>query len=542
MDGRNGPIGLWTPGADGGTGVDLGRSSLQTWLESLPLSDAGASAGPLVARLAGINRQRVDARGRFDALELLRPVAQEIAATLQADSLRPSARGIPLPEAQALQRELSDGYKLVAEAQAGSRSLFQDRLLVPTALQRALYHLSERLNCAWRRYDRLPARTWLDIHRIYDYASREGHAAVRIKDAMVPETGETSIEETYKRILLLALANPYALRPQTLDRLQRQLWQWSESTRIQGPYGRGGLFQITLGLDLPPTHRYPDPQPGEDTRILDTTELVQRLERLLSQGEHTASPQPLSGTTLRHLIHAWGEQPVRRFPRAERVLRLEVVLGLSTTHGLLERQETQGSGPGAGTGSGGAGNPVLRRSEIPVHGGGQPPSGTSGRICTTLDVSLGGYCLRWEGDRPPGLQVGEVVALSRPDNPVLSRRWYVGVVRWLQQSRDGALAVGVELLAPGARPLELRRLRQGGDAALLKGLLLPELRNVGQPASLLLPGSGYHGGEPIELRREGFTIRVRLHEGITGSDSYRQFTFEFDAGPPAEGDTLQAFR
>ncbi|RCX26161.1 hypothetical protein [Thioalbus denitrificans] len=542
MDGRNGPIGLWTPGTDGGTGVDLGRRSLQTWLESLPLSDAGASAGPLVARLAGINRQRAEARERFDALELLRPVAQEIAATLQADSLRPSARGIPLPEAQALQRELSDGYKLVAEAQAGSRSLFQDRILVPTALQRALYHLSERLTCAWRRYDRLPARTWLDIHRIYDYATREGHAATRIKDAMVPGTGETSIEDTYKRILLLALANPYALRPQTLERLQQQLWLWSDSARIQGPYGRDGLFQITLGLDLPPTHRYTDPQPGEDTRILDTTELVQRLERLLSQGEHTASPQPLSGTTLRHLIHAWGEQPVRRFPRAERVLRLEVVLGLSTTHGLLERQETQGRGRGAGTGSGGAGNPVLRRSEIPVRSGDGQPTGTAGRICSTLDVSLGGYCLRWEGDRPPGLQVGEVVALSRPDNPVLSRRWYVGVVRWLQQSRDGALAVGVELLAPGARPLELRRLRQGENAALLKGLLLPELRNVGQPASLLLPGSGYHGGEPIELRREGFTIRVRLHEGIAGSDSYRQFTFEFDAGPPAEGDTLQAFR
>ncbi|MDD3449423.1 MAG: hypothetical protein PHF72_10395 [Gammaproteobacteria bacterium] len=538
MDGRNGPIGLWTPGTDDGTDTDLGHGSLQAWLESLPLSDAGASAGPLVARLTGINRQRIDARERFERLELLRPVAQEIAATLQADSLRPAASGMPLPEAQALQRELSDGYKLVAEAQAGSRSLFQDRILVPTALQRALYHLSERLTCAWRRYDRLPARTWLDIHRIYDYATREGHAATRIKDAMVPGTGETSIEDTYKRILLLALANPYALRPQTLERLQQQLWRWSDSARIQGPYGRGGLFQITLGLDLPPTHRYTDPQPGEDTRILDTTELVQRLERLLSQGEHTAAPQPLSGTTLRHLIHAWGEQPVRRFPRAERVLRLEVVLGLSTTHGLLARQEAQGRAPGAGA----AGNPIPPRGDIPVQGGGQPPPSTPGRICTTLDVSLGGYCLRWEGERPPGLQVGEVVALSRPDNPVPSRRWYVGVVRWQQQSRDGALAVGVELLAPGARPLELRRLRQGEDAALLKGLLLPELRNVGQPASLLLPGSGYHGGEPIELRREGAAIRVRLRESIAGSDSYRQFTFEFDAEPTAEGDTLQAFR
>jgi hypothetical protein len=64
-------------------------------------------------------------------------------------------------------------------------------------------------------------------------------------------------------------------------------------------------------------------------------------------------------------------------------------------------------------------------------------------------------------------------------------------------------------------------------------LLLPEIKLVAQPPTLITPRSGFREGQGLTLLREGSTRDVRLQRLVATTGAYSQFEFRETAARAA---------
>ena len=141
-----------------------------------------------------------------------------------------------------------------------------------------------------------------------------------------------------------------------------------------------------------------------------------------------------------------------------------------------------------------------------------------------INSSPGGYCLEWEGELPKGIRSGDL-ACVREDG---SRDWVIAVIRWISKIKDAEALIGVELLSPRAMPYGARVQQKVGDEAEpMRVLLLPEIKLVGQPHTLITPRSGFKEKQKITLLREGEKFLVQLQRLVAATSTYNQFDFRY---------------
>src|SRR5690606_13489736 len=98
-----------------------------------------------------------------------------------------------------------------------------------------------------------------------------------------------------------------------------------------------------------------------------------------------------------------------------------------------------------------------------------------------IDTSPGGYCLEWHDEIPVQVKAGELLGLRETGR----QKWNVGVVRWVQQTRNST-QLGIQILAPTAIAVGIAIVQKtGGFSEYLRALQLPALKVINQPATLL---------------------------------------------------------
>ena len=86
--------------------------------------------------------------------------------------------------------------------------------------------------------------------------------------------------------------------------------------------------------------------------------------------------------------------------------------------------------------------------------------------------------------------------------------------------------MGVELLAPQARPVAIRVVQsKGSEAEFQRAFLLPELKPLGRPATLITPATPFKGGQKIVIRESGIQNTAQLGECLLKTGSFNQFSF-----------------
>jgi hypothetical protein len=132
------------------------------------------------------------------------------------------------------------------------------------------------------------------------------------------------------------------------------------------------------------------------------------------------------------------------------------------------------------------------------------------------------------------LQAGELIGIQDDT----AQGWSVAVVRWVRQVRSGGTQMGVELIAPFAQPCGLQLVREGQNSQYLRALLLPEVRAIGQPATILAPCLPFQEGNHVMINIAGEERRGALQHRRAGSGSYNQFEYQtFDAPKSARNDS-----
>jgi hypothetical protein len=353
--------------------------------------------------------------------------------------------------------ELAASYKLLIVEQA--RRLFglasSGRALLPVV--RAMQWLSRRLTLGYRAYSTNAKTVWSELHELQHFAARRA-----LVMRSLPGARATPLA-IYRNALLVAFSEPLQLAPGDVDRVLRYLERYGDLSRLAPPSQSRlgtGAFLIKPQRDVPGyalgKRHAPNPHPHD--LVLDTQPLSEKLLAQLARlnaGEafaETVVPASDDEQAFRDLLARlakhWGSAPSRRFTRLRTHARVEVSVGLRGIRDYLEHV---------------------------------PPATAAGEWLVTNE-SPHGFALLHVGGPVEPVRVGEVIGLRPRDG----EECHVCLVRWALSDNPEHLEMGLEEIAPAARPGSVRSAR-GTDRSEQPVLLLTEVPALNQAPALLAP-------------------------------------------------------
>lgn len=455
------------------------------------------AAQTLLAELGRLNRAELDDELRSKLTLLYEPVVgkliEALAATLPENGTPQSTVHRQAANlAHELAIELAYAWKLVYLGVDQRRSLFGVAKARQNALTHLLAALSGQICTSYRTYTTPPLHSWQELHQV--------HEAIR-QEAAARDSVPTPSEAVYKRVLLLALADPFRFTRPEIEVTLAYLDKFSHLARLEnGGKDSKSLFPINIDADAPPGQETVSVTPSSLT--LDTHASCKHLRSLivkLKTGEAfrdiglPETPQRINGLHLLSRLHqTWRGNLKRAFNRYEPVpTYVEVISGIPAIHRRFDAKNRPAAEPGS---SPGAQN-------------------------TASGLADQGLPARWRvvNDSACGLSISapaREVAQVRMGNPIALRQentedasWMLGVIRWGKMSKGQIVVAGVEKLSPNASSVVLR---------FLKG----EASNIGQPA-LLIPANPALQTDERVLLPQGLYQRGRIADMWHGGEKRR---------------------
>lgn len=561
---------------------------MQDWIESLPLVNVGESSRLLYQVIQELNRFNTDFKARQTLLELIRTPILLVEKQLGKHYL---GQSVVLPEkgrkvaalAQALHSHLATGYKLVAVDALQKPKDKEHSRIATIAMHRALTGMGLILLRTEQLYLPTPKFLWLEIHQIFLMAESHGLDKVEVEDTSFRRVSSSTIRDAYARLLLLSTARPNQLRQNDIELVWEATEEWCELVEIRDTRNAADIFAFDLQADAPPTYRKLASQHQQDTlRSIDAKQLAGQLRIAAEKGQlpdknaEFTFPRGFSRELALHLSQAWGNLTERAFARLASSGAIDACIGLGAVHYFISGGvdfETQVRGKLAILHEE-KGNPFLQQqarqsqrislADDPwahaFDGGGYRMAEESSALdrislksvtnmldeqartrdskasfdqhsCSIVNSSPGGYCLEWVGETPAYVRAGELIGLMETG----AKNWSLGVIRWVKQIPGKGAQMGIELLAPKATPCGCRVLKQSGETTeWMRTLLLPELRAIGQEATLITPSMAFSTGYKVHVALGGVHRRVALYRQLNATAGFRQFLFR-DLDAPAPG-------
>jgi hypothetical protein len=507
------------PARESGRNINLETKpkQVEAWLTRLPLSNPVEAAEVMADYLATLNRLDIAQDARAKIIERMTPVVEDIIA-----SLYEQYGSVPLPLlpkqqrnadlAKRLLRELADSYKTLLLEWLKRRFHLFGGNPVSLYLQRILLALQAILEISFETHDPVPEGIWVDLHQTYNYALRNG-----LREA-IPEGGSKmlSIEQIYKSSLLMALADPYRFPQAELPWAKDIIARFSNLATIfpaeDTTKGQAGLFVVEVNTDSAPTPIARDAHPMNPRwdLLLNTTELAKHLALISSFLVGKESPDkiglpevardPAYPTMLRRLKLNWGASLQRQSQRRRQPngREFEISFGLKSVHQLIAPTIPSGNPVHYGLGANEAAPVIVR--------------------CKTVNDSMGGLALNKTGNTPIQIRVGDVVAIRQE-----KAEWGIGLVRWFRVPGQGEMFFGIQLLAPQALVVQVRRKDNGRQWSSL--LLHPSPNSKQTPMLLAQPGC-FAPDIPAEIQTPTGIQLVQIEKRLESTPSIELFRFQ----------------
>lgn len=533
------------------------------------MANIGETARQLYHAAIEFNQLRLTEQSRFELLELVRNPIHYVCNALNRRYLTQS---IVLGDnqrkianlAQALQTHLATGYKIIIknkliETQPKSKEL------LARSVHRCLSDLAPNILRSYQLYLRTPPGIWQEIHGLYQIAESYGLADFKFADEQNVGGEPLSILELYSRLLLLGSCQPNQLHQRDLTEIFTVLESWSSKVTIDEIADDSSTLIVNPHADTGPMYRHlMKPQTYTDYMGLNTASLVRALhESLVPPQQGVAAPDmgivipsTVSPGLVQHLVQSWGGMKQRAFSRNQTDGHVSVALGLTSVHFRLSNgvgfyrqlynsniQGIQNPFMVAGVAqfdsrdtnatmakadvwdsSFDAGNNVIPESmsdnDFTHMQEDEQKESYPQYSCLLINTSPRGYCLGWKGELAASMQTGEIVAIRESGN----ERWNLGVIRWIRQAAKEGTQLGVELIAPNSQPCAVRLLNKTGQHGdYMRGLMVPEIRSIAQPASILVPRVPFQVGHKVGISHQGDEQKFQLIKKIQGASSFNQY-------------------
>ncbi len=503
---------------------------VKAWLEAMPLANIVEAAHSISDALISLNRTPLDAGTRLKLLELYSAAINNLVPELQHKYMMVA---LPLPEksrqaanlARRLFVELAYGYKIILLERLQHKRLALGGLSLPLLIQRAMAALSKALSAFYKTYSPTPPGMWSEIHQL-------AHLALQRNLHDVPlDGGRNSVSSTYKQTLLLALANPNKLMQGEVDKVTEYLAQHGNLGKlypIQATQGTLGVFLINLDSDAPPKSL--EQQDGKNQAlnhiVLGTDALVSTLneqiaklesgkpQKALNMADHAKHSAHLN--LMRRLLKDWTFMPKRKFQRKANNNLMEICVGLrATCHFISAKPEA-------------VEHDTLDFSIDSVSGSAAASKSAQVKFSTSqwavTNESAGGMGLKCISGVNQPIRIGEIIGLRSED----SENWNIGVVRRVLSDNPENLEIGVQMLAPVASHIIIKPVVAGPKETFQAALLLPEIRPLQQPATIVAGPATFRSKLEYLLYQNTMVNHVRAMRLVEQTASFDQFQFSIE--------------
>lgn len=546
---------------------DANTRALETWASQLPMANIGECAKRLYHAVIELNQLITPPANRLALLEIVRPPLRYVCRELSKHYLNQS---ISLPEkqrkianlSQALQMHLATGYKIVLMEYVNQAAPEKNKKTLAQACHRAITEFGHTILRACQLYCHSPDNVWYELHQIFQFADRYHFRDTKVLDEENHGASNSSIDTPYKQALLLGCCKPNQLRQNDLSAIFTAFEEWSDYVEVGRLFAGSALFVINTQKDAPPVYRSLLHETLNEHYIgLDTNDLVHRITEFLAcvhqkksgADQFLKTSVALPDQIIAHLGQALGILTKRSFKRMTSNGHLLLSAGISAAHYFCANEVEfhtfllNGQSNAAALGVDGAeGNRFMQASDKRNDAWGQAFDGGGHDALGAVDIPIsfddasqkatqnafkvykvalvntspGGYCMQWHGDIPGSIQAGEILGVRENEN----HPWSIAAIRWIRQIKQQGTQLGIELLAPMAKPIGVQLLQKTGDnSEFLRGLMLPELSAIGQPATLITPRLPFQTGQKVMLNDGETLSKCLLNKRLSATNSYSQF-------------------
>lgn len=375
-------------------------------------------------------------------------------------------------------------------------------------------------------YFSLPATLWSDLNQLYFYAAQhELHELNTAED----DQPNTSISLSFKKILLMAIADPQRLSSQDIKRVIDYISRYASHAQFKGLGlidNPAGIFYVYLHSDSAPVaytkHRI-EANPKYDIFLV-TVDLARLVYKQITQlkselatgtgDKNTAlaelAQDPSYLDLLTYLIKHWSQSPKRMFDRKRKSESMEIGIGISAAHYLYQADHAAAA----------AGSRLIAESEPAKPGAHAIKQKYTPSRWVVLNLSAGGIALRKPPSIKENLRVGSLLCLR----DATAKHWSVGVVRWAANNEDYQIDIGTQLISPAAKPIAIRKL---SSAEFDKALLLPGIAVLKQLTSILAPSGLYSASAQLEIDDGGIISRILITKLVERTNSFEHFNFSY---------------
>lgn len=574
-------------------------AQIKATLDALPLANARESCIQLNSMLNELNRAPLDLNVRSQIMAMVLPLLEDLISSVRSTYL---SAPLPLAERnkqsansiQDLLTELSFGYKIIVQ------ELLEEQIAtstgstqLPQAIYYAMSFLARQVVDSYALYANEPANIWLELNQLYLYAEKQGLHNIELNPLnAINEPKPATIANSYRRIILLSLANPYHLMQGEAVKMFYRLTEWAPDCNIMplgnNPVPEGKLF-VDLQMDAPPLYapNISNKVKPKEGRLFEIKPILNKLNteiRQLATQTKNAVHSNLAKRMERDMYFRWSESwGIRRERMSHRTptqTPTQVVCSLTLAHHFIsgeehfipEEKEIELQGHDSLNRSSDSlslipeehtpwqhesssdhlksGITKPRQSIFESSEGESQKDiwikvfATSAQAfeeltdhkkveyeiydCQITDTNQGGYGLTCPDRTNPPMRSGELLA-SRSGEADDS--WTIGVIRWMKVA-DNMVNMGVRTIADDARPVATKAVAGVGTGGeYFRAMIAPNMDPEQFPTTLIAPAAVYDIGSVIMLNLDDRILHARLTRQLESTTAFSQYQFELVAEP-----------
>ncbi|NOY66561.1 MAG: hypothetical protein GXP13_04020 [Gammaproteobacteria bacterium] len=582
-------------------------ANIAQWLDKLPLVNPEHSIRLLGGYLAKLNQCKLAYSDRFKAMELLRPTCTNLVISLRN---KYSHATLPLSDKNThfynssimLNTLMCIGYKsIINDTEINNISANNEKIIIYS-----VYHTIQQLSYIMLEcyivYRPVPINTWREMHPLFKMADEQGFFDTLIP--LNPDSLTETIAISYKRSILLALANPYHLMQDEAFTVFKMLSKLSQGLLIK-PYPKNEVLETGFAIDLKSDHSPVFLSANRkinlfDPRVLNMNRLVDALGSHIVKldneiSKKISSNQSSLGIRLKHdlllrIYDSWSRSRERLEAREVTLGHKDVIIGLSTTHYHVSNKQPFKpeideisnyasdilESPGTGLGLIPKEYEPWKSDEAEQRldaGIDQPRSSnfdTEGSALDTWEKIYSAKSSREhdeisqapEQNEKHNLSSWEIKNQSRAGlslfcqadrclpvrvGELMSYRdnetWVLGTIRWLHANDNNTIELGIMVISDTCKPVATRAVSGIGKGGEYMRSLLIDMNNLKhEDAKLILPAAIYHTNTELVVNVGGTLNYVELTEPVISTKSLNVFKFKLIAMPDIESRNIEAMQ
>lgn len=521
---------------------------LQEWLNGISILQLGTSSKALFNALLEISELKCQEMLRFDLIQILHPTLESVLTSLEKhftnQSLITTDRNDQIIElAMLLRSHFAKIYIDIAKRcnqqlnqQKFSIFSFGHKKSLKTARIASIYYALQQLSLLLYQQQMLYTTPisgqWSAAHQLIECAIENNFYQSNVNQLLGTQHQIANIAQAYSQLILLDIFNNNQIRPAEIQGLYLCSFDWAKLVQVLPKETTLARYIVDTSKDHPPVYNSKQNHSYQPSVYISTQSLLDHLtETQTKNGNYLSKNEKLFLTPALyfHIHNILTNNTERRHERYEYSAQINLCFSLMVAHFYLSKgksftetldlennyqfhnetsfvNSTESNIP---TGMSNA--KVLDREAKQIHS------------AEVLDISVNGYRIKWSGPTPSNLKTGEFILIQEN----AQSQWRGGVIRWIKQSTEKSLELGLEVLAQDLYPCSVH-IRTDRNTTNHQPALMVQTSQLDQVSTtLILPGSNlFREKQTVHLRLGKEDLKVYLTKAQLVTQSFIRFEYE----------------